>query len=176
MHSILDYSLFNTKLCKMRIKKLILSLVIAAIYAVPAKTQDVPKNEQEYDSLYAINIRMSKINGVYIPRDLEEAHSQVMKLSPSESLRKFAAAPEKEVSEKLHFGIGRWMIINWNFYEGSRLSHYLKQKGLLHPDDMAQFILRTLHRKMNNKPPGMKSLIEELEVARKKEIEEVYKN
>ena len=85
-------------------------------------------------------------------------------------------AEEKEVCKKLHFGIGRWMILNWNFYEGSRLSHYLKQEGLLHPDDMAQYILRTLHRHLNQLELQKENIIAELKEARMKEINEVYIN
>ena len=139
-------------------------------------SQDPPSNEEEYDSLYAINIKMSRINGVYIPGDLNEAFDRLKRLSPKHSIEKFKTGEERMVSQKLHFGIGRWMIINWNFYEGSRFSHYLKEKGLLHPDDMAQFVLRTFHRHLNGKSLNESEIIEELEQLRKKEIEEVYKN
>jgi len=155
---------------------LTLLMSIASLGLPSLNGQDPPNTEEAYDSLYNINIRLSSINGVYIPKDLDEAHDRIIELSPAESLGKFARAPEAEVASKLHFGIGRWMIINWNFYEGSRLSHYLKQKGLLHPDDMAQFVLRTLHRKLNEKPLDTKSLIEELAELRMEEVEEVYKN
>lgn len=138
--------------------------------------QDGANTEAEYDSLYAVNIKLSKINGVYIPTDLEDAHKRVMALSPKSSLDKFATGEEVEVSRKLHFGIGRWMIVNWNFYGGSRFSHYLKQKSLHHPDDMAQFVLRTLHRKLNNKPLDEEQLIEELLIQRKAEVEAIFKN
>ena len=153
---------------------LILSFLM--FFALKTKAQDLPSNEEEYDSIYAINIQLSKINGVYIPKDIEDAHRRILDLSPASSIKKFLAEEEKEVCAKLHFGIGRWMIINWNFYDGSRISHYLKTKGLSHPDDMAQYLLRTLHRKMNKKELDEVSIIEELLVERKKEIESVYKN
>ncbi|NNE16305.1 MAG: hypothetical protein HKN51_15095, partial [Saprospiraceae bacterium] len=60
---------------------------------------------------------------------------------------------------------------NWNFYDGSRLSHFLKQKGLLHPDDMAQFILRTLHKHLNKKEIDEKEIVEYLADKRKKAME-----
>jgi len=107
------------------------------------------KEQVEYEIEYNKNIRMTKINGVYIPSSIKEAHERLKDLSPSTSLESFRNAPEQEVAKKLHFGLGRWMIQNWNFYSGSRLSHLLKQKGLLHPDDMAQYMLRTFHRYLN---------------------------
>lgn len=131
---------------------------------------------EEYDSIYNANIRMNRINGVYIPKDLAEAHEQIRALTPENTLQDFSSQEEITVCKKLHFGIGRWMILNWNFYEGSRLSHYLKQMGLSHPDDMVQFILRTLHRKLNSKDLDEENMIKTIREARLREVQEVYIN
>ena len=48
------------------------------------------------------------------------------------------------------------MIYNWGFYQGSRLSHYLKGLGLEHPDDMARFMIVSWHRHLNEKPLDIK--------------------
>ena len=129
--------------------------------------------EVAYKAKYEKNIKLTKINGTYIPGTLKEAHKRITKLTPKESIAKFKSAPEKEVCKKLHFGIGRWLIINWNFYEGSRISHLLKTKGVLHPDDMAQFLLRTYHRTLNDKPLDEEVLVAELAKERKKIADEV---
>lgn len=126
------------------------------------------ESETAYKKQYQKNITLTKINGVYIPGSVREAHKRISKLTPPEAISKFASAPEKQVCEKLHFGIGRWMIGNWNFFEGSRLSHLLKSKGVLHPDDMAQFLLRTYHRHLNDVPLEEEKLAEELAAVRKK--------
>jgi len=126
-----------------------------------------------FEKEYKKNIKLSKINDVYIPKTLGEAHRRLEKLSPPNSIAKFKMGEEKMVAEKLHFGIGRWMIVNWNFYGGSRISHLVKEKGVLHPDDMAQFILRTFHRKLNDKPLDEETLIEELSSARKKTTQDI---
>jgi len=138
--------------------------------------QSFPNSKKALDSLYALNIQKSKINNVYIPRDLEDAHKRLTKLTPVDAILKFKNGQEKDVCMKLHFGIGKWMIVNWNFYEGSRLSHYLKQKGVLHPDDMAQFILRTYHRSLNNQMINEEEITRELAVLRKKEAEYLINN
>ncbi len=151
-------------------------LLALLISSFEIKAQDPVSTPEEYDSLYAINIQLSRINGAYIPRDLSEAHKRIIELTDGNKLDGFAKAEEKEVCKKLHFGIGRWMILNWNFYDGSRLSHYLKQEGLLHPDDMAQYILRTLHRHLNQLELQKENIIAELKEARMKEINEVYIN
>ena len=129
--------------------------------------------QKQFEKEYQANIKLSKIRGVYIPATIDEALGRIQKLSPPAAMSKFQMAPEVEVCAKLHFGIGRWMIQNWNFYTGSRISHLLKTKGVLHPDDMAQFLLRSLHRKLNNKPLDENSLVEELAESRKKIAAEV---
>ena len=97
--------------------------------------------QKQFEKEYQANIKLTKIRGVYIPATVDEALGRIQKLSPPAAMSKFQTAPEVEVCAKLHFGIGRWMIQNWNFYTGSRISHVLKTKGVLHPDDMAQFLL-----------------------------------
>ncbi len=131
------------------------------------------ESELAFKKQYEQNIKLTKINGVYIPGSVREAHKRLSKLTPREAISKFASAPEIEVCKKLHFGIGRWMIGNWNFFEGSRISHLLKQKGVLHPDDMAQFLLRTYHRHLNELPLDEARIAEELAAERKKVADEV---
>ncbi len=143
----------------------VLSSYMAFSQGIAIKGSD---SETAYEKQYQKNIKLTKINGVYIPGSVREAHKRISKLTPPEAISKFASAPEKEVCIKLHFGIGRWMIGNWNFFEGSRLSHLLKGKGVLHPDDMAQFLLRTYHRHLNDVPLEEEKLAEDLAIERKK--------
>lgn len=148
-------------------------LVLAVLFNVvtiygQSKAVKGSEAEKAYLEEYNKNIKLTKIRGVYIPGTLKEAFRRLDKLTPKASVVKFATAPEKQVCKKIHFGIGRWMINNWNFYSGSRMSHYLKEKGVLHPDDMAQFILRTYHRQLNDKDLDEESLIDELAKERKK--------
>lgn len=128
--------------------------------------------EIKYQEQYKQNIKMSRINGVYIPKDLADAFNELNNLSDEESLSKFKSEEEFSVSKKIHFGLGRWMIYNWNFYEGSRFSHNLKEKGLQHPDDMAQFIIICYHRNLNSSDLQEESLIEKLNAARKAYLDE----
>lgn len=154
-------------------KYIVFAIMICVCHS-SLKGQEFADSKATYDSLYAINITKTKINGVYIPKDVVDAHKRILKLTPAESIVKFKSGPEVEVCKKLHFGIGRWMIVNWNFYDGSRLSHVLKEKGLLHPDDMAQFVLRTLHRHLNKVEENADQIIEELASARKRETQSRY--
>jgi hypothetical protein len=157
-------------------KKLILiplCLILAICAYGQVMADDNSSSAKAYQKEYNKNIKLTKINGVYIPASLEEAFSRLERLSPPASIAKFQSGEESIVAKKLHYGIGRWMINNWNFFGGSRFSHMLKIKGVVHPDDMAQFVIRTFHRHLNNKPLDEESLIQELAVARKKTAQEV---
>jgi hypothetical protein len=131
---------------------------------------------EEFEAEYKKNIRKSKINGVYIPKNLKDAFRELVALSPEESIIKYKEAPEEVVAKKLHHGLGKWMIAKWSFYNGSRLSHRLKRLGLSHPDDMAQFVLRTFHRHLNNLPLEEKVLALEYVKMRKAESDERRKD
>jgi len=134
----------------------LLALVVTGYGQV---VQEPPSTRESLDSLYEINIKQTRLNGVYIPKDLEDAFQEFVNLSPEDALADFSKAEEEVVTKKLHFGIGRWMIVNWNFYEGSRLSHHLRGIGLQHPDDMAGFLIRFFHQKLNGKEPDIQKLV-----------------
>lgn len=128
--------------------------------------------EVKFNKKYLENIQKSRINGVYIPRDMDDACKELTELSSEESIEKFKNAEEMMVVQKLHFGLGRWMIYNWNFYDGSRFSHYLKEKGLSHPDDMAKFVMICYHRMLNEKDPEEEYLIKKITDERKQYLME----
>jgi hypothetical protein len=107
---------------------------------------------EEMEANYAKRIKEEMLFGVYIPVDLDDAYSELNRLSNPDALASFRKAPEDEIRRKLHFGLGRWIMSNWGLEEGSRISHYLKQKGISIPDDMVRVIIVTWHRKLNNKP------------------------
>lgn len=133
-------------------KTISLVLIITLSASGVVLGQSNPKAEREFDSLYAIRIELEEIDGVYIPEDLDDAFAELSRLSSAADLEKFKSAPEDVVRDKLHFGLGRWMIHNWGFYDGSRMSHYLKELGLEHPDDMAKFMVVSYHRHLNDVP------------------------
>lgn len=123
--------------------------LLLTFFAFTAQAQQLTLNEAEFDSVYAERIKLEEIHGVYIPRDLNDAFTELERLSSPADLKKFQTAPEAAVRTRFHFGLGRWMIVNWGFYEGSRLSDYLKTAGLQHPDDMARVILVCFYRHLN---------------------------
>lgn len=146
---------------------LILSmLALSTVYA--QENSPSPTTEADAEAKYAKNIKKSRINGVYIPKDHIEALTELKEMSPEESLAKFRSHSEEMVVKKLHFGLGRWIRYNWNFYEGSRLGQHLKGMGVSHPDDMSTFLMMLLHRDLNGTPADEKEIIAQLSEARKK--------
>ncbi len=127
----------------------------------------IPSTPEEYEKFYQENIKKSRINGIYIPKDLEDAFAELDDKSPEEGLKKFTKAPEEVIAHKLHFGLGRWIYVYWNFREGSRYVEYLRNLGLVDPDQMIQFTIVSYHRYKNNKPLKIQEQIDAL----KKEME-----
>lgn len=105
----------------------------------------------EFQANYAKRIKLEMINGVYIPIDLEDAFSELNRLSDAKGISNFKNAPDSLIA-KSHFGLVKWVQLNWGLDEGSRFSDYLKRKGISLPDDMARVIVLMYHRKLNGQP------------------------
>lgn len=135
---------------KYSVQPMLILLTAFVILPLLSRAQ-VDSFETVFNLQYEKNIKKERLNGVYIPRDMEDAFIELERLSDPAGIQKFRSAPEEVVERKLHFGLGKWMIVNWNFYDGSRFSHYLKEMGVSHPDDMAQFTIVSWHRHLNGK-------------------------
>lgn len=149
----------------------ILFLLMAFFFFSGLAAQDPPSTYKEFEKQYKKNIRKTRIDGVYIPKDLDDAFSQLAKRSEPEALASFKHAPEDLVAKKLHFSLGRWMMHNWNFEEGSRISHYLQELGLRNNDDKAQFLIVSFHRHLNEIDLEVEKHVKILAEARKKKLE-----
>ena len=121
---------------------------------------------------YEENILKEEINGVYIPIDIDDAMTQLDNIANEESRAKLIGADEELVVERLNRGLGKWMISKWNFYDGSRLSHHLKQQGVSLPNDMSLFLIRTYYRQLNELPFEIEERASAIYDLRKKEQEE----
>ena len=135
----------NSSIMIKHLKLVFLSLFIGAFVSMSAQT------EKEFEANYAKRIQLEEINGVYIPKDLDDAFSELDRLSDPVGIARFKSAPDSMI-EKTHFGLQKWVQLNWGLDDGSRLSHYLKLKGISYPDDMAWIIVLTYHRYLNGKP------------------------
>ena len=145
----------------------------ASAQSETAQVDSIPISltEKRFNEKYQKNIKKSRINGVYIPVDLEDAFNEIQALAQKQSLDKFKKADAEFVVNRLHYGLGRWIILNWNLYDGSRIGEHVKSYGVTHPDDQARFILLTLHNKLNGKDLGIKLIAQKLQQERQAELE-----
>ncbi len=155
-------------------KYLLLAFLIIGSFSMMA--QDYKEIQRKQDSIYQVNIKKSRLNGVYIPIDLDDAFKELSELSTVEAQRSFMNAPEELVAKKLHFGLGNWMRVNWNFDEGSRIVKVLRDYGLFHPDDMVNFMLRSYHRHLNHKNQEIAVRVKVYQEARLKVLEKRQSN
>jgi hypothetical protein len=125
-------------------------------------------NEEQYQKQYEERIKKERLSDVYIPKNLEDACAQLTKLSSVQSKEKFKLIPEDSAAHYLLPTLGRWMITNWSFYEGSRMSHYLRTAGITYPEDMAEFLIIAWNRHLNGKPIEIKELATRFKDKRKK--------
>jgi hypothetical protein len=153
------------------IKHLFLFITLAAMTASFSLQAQVQGKEDPLDD-YEWRIQQDYLMGVYIPENEEDAFRELQRLGEDSGLNKFRHAPEDSIRRKLHFGLGKWMMKNWQLIDGSRLSHHLKQEGLLHPDDMVEYLIVTFHRHLNDEPLESSHLIEEYNEARKQDFKE----
>ncbi|MBX2816100.1 MAG: hypothetical protein KTR24_08885 [Saprospiraceae bacterium] len=122
----------------------------------------------EHQEAYEERILQERLNGRYIPIDVEDALRILDEIAAGPAAQRALALDEETFVSKLFFGFGRWMTINWSFYDGSRLSHHLRTAGLSHPDDMTKAMMIWFHRHLQEKPLEKEKLIADLREAREK--------
>ncbi len=104
---------------------------------------------EEQDEDYIDITIQEYIDGVYIPKDLEESIEQLNILLSQETKGEVLLLSEEEFMVNSHFGLGKNLRNSWMLWGGSRLAVYFKNLGITHPDDMSGIILRSYHRRLN---------------------------
>ncbi len=89
------------------------------------------------------------IDGIYIPRNIEDCFSQLDSILSFKDRRAIKAAPNRESMSQYHFGLGMWLRNNWGLWTGSRLSRYFYARGVYHPDNMSGAILNYYYDYLN---------------------------
>ena len=153
-------------------KELFLCLSIFAFTFPFLDAQTTLSKEEQFVKNYNKRIKKERLYGIYIPSDVPDALAQLNKLTPRDAKTSFKSVPEEVAVTKLHFSLGRWIIHNWGFYEGSRLSHHLKKIGVNHPDDQAKVLITAYHRYLNKTPLEVKKIADFYSEKRRKEFEE----
>jgi len=136
-----------------------------------AQIEKPVETDAEFERNYAWRIQQERLDGVFIPKDLVNSFEELNRLMDATSKQKFKEASEEEAVRKLYFSLGRWITQKWGFYEGSRFSHYLRNIGVYHPEDMAQLVIVSYHRFLNKVPLELKARIQTIQETRKQENE-----
>ena len=142
-------------------------VLIYSLFSISVLSIHAQNTAEEYIKTYNQRIKMERINDVYIPRDLYDAMKELDRLTEVKVAAKLKSSPEDTIASKLHFSLGRWMLLNWGLEEGSRLSYYLKSKGLSFPDDMMDLLIRCWYRHIKKLPMEENKLIQKYIIKRK---------
>lgn len=96
---------------------------------------------------WRFRLMSEKINGVYIPINIDDAISVLDTLFKGE-VKSLAnkSSSESDFTGRTHFGLGMWLRNNWGLWGGSRLSVYFNDMKIFHPDDMSGIILDSYYR------------------------------
>ena len=115
------------------------------------------------------------INGVYIPKNLDEALDLLDSLVPEERINEFKNhKDENKAVFSEYFGLGTYLITNVWKAGGSRLHKYFVEKGIHSHDAIKVLILRSWYRRLNNRPIKFEEQIKEAIKSRRR-IKEIYK-
>lgn len=155
-------------------KKIFIAYIFSwlSFYAFSQTDPQLPLSKIEIEKNYKERIEQSHIAGQYIPKDLPDAIAELNKLTDQSSRDKFKQLNEFNAEHKMYFSLVRWVCTNWGLYEGSRISHYLKETGISFPEDQAISIIIAWHRTLNKKDINFREIRDRLVDKRKKEREE----
>lgn len=155
--------------------KLTAIFLFLSCYAISAYAQEDTTQQRSEAEKYAWRLRQEVLYGTYIPKDVNEVILELNKKIDAQSKSKFATVSEDAAATRLFFSLGRWMTHNWSLYEGSRLSKYMQDLGIHHPDDMVRFFIIVYHRSLTKQPLEVKALVakfvEKEEAEKRKRLE-----
>lgn len=101
------------------------------------KRQEIIEEKEAYKN----RIVSDSINGLYIPKNLEDCFLELNKLLKTKDIEAIKNLKSKDELNLYHFGLGMWLRNNWGLWGGSRLQQYFFKKGIDHPDNMSGIIL-----------------------------------
>jgi hypothetical protein len=99
--------------------------------------------------VYKKRIVADSINGLYIPKNLEECFIELGKTLKTKDVESIKNLEDRSKTISYHDNLGRWLRNNWGLWGGSRLQQYLLAKGIKHPDSMSATILEFYYDWLN---------------------------
>lgn len=88
-------------------------------------------------------------NRVIIPKNLEECFLALNKQLAEEDIEVLKSIASKEDLISYHHGLGEWIRNTWFLWVGSVLNRYFEERGVDHPDDISDRIIRYYHDWLN---------------------------
>lgn len=100
--------------------------------------------------------KCEKYNHDYIPIDLYDSIDFLNCIWSDKLKENFRKEDEKYAGIQF----GRGIRNSWNLWKGkNQLCKYFFKLGIYHPDDMSSIILKSFHRKLNNKEIDLESQV-----------------
>ncbi|MDP4210791.1 MAG: hypothetical protein Q8928_18430 [Bacteroidota bacterium] len=110
------------------------------------------------------HIHDSVINGIYIPKDIEDCFNELSKPDYGEIKSLLLIISEDSIESQFKGTADFWH--NWYFHETSRLTKYFNDLGIMYAKNMQDIILHTYYRRLHESPIRFKE-----ELAKYKDIE-----
>ncbi len=130
--------------------------------------------ENEIDSFYTsilvdksiqrYNKTADSIDGIYIPKDIDDALNHIHIFFNEKSLEEFKNQSEDNATGIAHLGAGMGMRNCWRLWTNSRLKEHFKSLGVRDGDRISGILLDLYHRKLNNKPLKLNELLESIKI------------
>lgn len=117
--------------------------IARAEYGINLKEEQIKKDYQR---------SLDTINGVYIPKDLNDCMLELDKKIKLKDKEEYKNLENAGKTGKYHFGLGRGLRNVWRLWGGSRLEKYFEDFGHNNADDISGIILEAYWHYLNNKP------------------------
>jgi hypothetical protein len=111
------------------------------------------KQQKDYE-YYISKTEKDSLNGIYIPKGLQDCFIQLDKILPEKDRTEIKNLKNRDETIEYHHGLGMWLRNNWGLWGGSRLQKYFLDKKVNHPDNMSSLILEFYFDWLNNKNEG----------------------
>ena len=117
-------------------------IIVALLLCVSSAAQEKVSYQRDYRYL------VERIEGVYIPKDINEAIDSLdVIISPEDKRYITDSLSLDDFRAVCHHGLGMWIRNNWGLWGGSRLQRYFLDRKVFHPDDMSDQILKAYYKK-----------------------------
>ena len=113
--------------------------------------------QAQRQAAYQRRLVADSIDGIYIPRNLEESFHFLDTMLHAETISLIRSLPDRKAMSEFHFVLGMWLRNNWGFWAGSRFQQYFVQRGVEHPDNMSGILLEYYYDYLHGNHQGWRT-------------------